>query len=111
MHGFARNDARCFYVDARTPRRFDRTLGVNRVAERVDDAAEHFLADRHVDNGAGALDRLAFLDVAVGTENDDADIVAFEIDRHAAHERLELDQLTGLHIVYADEASNANADE
>ena len=53
----------------------DRPLAVDRIAERVDDAAEHFLADRNVDDRAGALDGLAFLDVAVGAENDDADVV------------------------------------
>jgi F0F1-type ATP synthase alpha subunit len=36
------------------------------VAERVDDAAEQALADRHVHDGAGALDGLAFLDLEVG---------------------------------------------
>ena len=34
----------------------DRALAVDRVAERVDHAAEQALADRHVDDGAGALD-------------------------------------------------------
>src|SRR5947209_12382790 len=110
MHGFARNDARCFYVDARTPRRFDRTLGVDRIAERVNHAAEHFLADGHVDDRAGALDRLAFLDVAVGAENDDADIVALEVERHAAHARLELDHLACLHIVEPIDTGNAVTD-
>ena len=38
----------------------DRALAVDRVAERVDDAAEQALADRHVDDGAGALDGRAF---------------------------------------------------
>jgi hypothetical protein len=34
----------------------DRALAVDRLAERVDDAAEQALADRHVDDLAGALD-------------------------------------------------------
>ena len=88
----------------------DRPLAVDRIAERVDDAAEQALADRHFDDGAGALDGLAFLDLAVGAEDHDADIVAFEIERHAAHAALELDHLAGLDIVEAIDAGDAVAD-
>ena len=88
----------------------DRPLAVDRIAERVDDAAEQALADRHVDDRAGALDRLAFLDLAVGAENDDADVVAFEVQRHAARAVLELDHLAGLHLVEAVGAGDAVAD-
>ena len=42
----------------------DRALVVERPAERVDDAAEQRLADRHLDDAAGGLDRVAFLDRA-----------------------------------------------
>ena len=35
----------------------DRSLAVDRLAERVDDAAEHLVADGHRDDAAGALDR------------------------------------------------------
>src|SRR5690606_10647264 len=82
----------------------------DRVAERVDDAAEQLLADGNVDDGAGALDGLAFLDLAVGTEDHDADIVALEVEGHAAHAGLELDHLTGLDLVEAVDAGDAVAD-
>ena len=88
----------------------DRPLAVDRIAERVDDAAEQALADRHVDDGAGALDGLAFLDLAVIAEDHDADIVGFEVERHAAHAVLELDHLAGLHVVEAVDARDAVAD-
>ena len=88
----------------------DRALAVDRIAERVDDAAEQLLADRHVDDRAGALDRLAFLDLAVGAENHDADVVALEVQRHAARAVLELDHLAGLDLVEAVGAGDAVAD-
>src|SRR6202043_1585009 len=83
---------------------------VDRITERVDDAAEQALADRHVDDRAGALDGLAFLDLAVFAEDHDAEIVGLEIERHAADAVLELDHLTGLDIVEAVDAGDAVAD-
>ena len=76
----------------------------------VDDAAEQAHADRHLDDGAGALDRVAFLDLAVGAEDHDADIVDLEIQRHAADAVLEGDHLAGLHVVEAVDAGDAVAD-
>ena len=83
VHRFARNDAGRLDVDAGALFGLDRALAVDRLAERIDHAAEQALADRHLDDGAGALDRLAFLDLAVGAEDHDADIVVFEVERHA----------------------------
>ena len=110
LHRAARNDAGRLDVDAGALVGDDRALAVDRIAERVDDAAEQALADRHFDDRAGALDRLAFLDLAVLAENDDADVVAFEVERHAARAVLELDHLAGLNLVEAVGAGDAVAD-
>src|SRR5690606_7730789 len=66
--------------------------------------------DRNVDDRAGALDGVAFLDVAVAAEDDDADIVGFEVQRHAANAAGELDHLAGLDIVEAVDAGDAVTD-
>src|SRR5262249_35700321 len=87
-----------------------RALAVERIAERVNDAAKQALADRNVYDRARALDRLPFLDFAVGAEDHDTDVVGFEIERHAAGAVLELDHFAGLHIVEAVGARNAVAD-
>ena len=88
----------------------DRALAVDRIAERIDHAAEQALAHRRIDDGAGALDGLAFLDLAVGAEDHDADVVGFEVQRHAAGAVLELDHLAGLDVVEAVDAGDAVAD-
>src|ERR1700716_675698 len=107
---FARNDAGRLDVDAHPLVGLDRALAVDRIAERVDDAAEQALADRGIDDGAGALDGLAFLDLAVGAEDHDADVVGLEVQRHAAGAVLELDHLAGLDVVEAVDAGDAVAD-
>src|SRR5438876_321579 len=109
-HRLARNDAGRLDVDAHTLVGLDRALAVNRIAERIDHAAEQALANGRVDDGAGALDGLAFLDLAVGAENNDTDVIGFEVQRHAAGAVLELDHFTGLDVVEAVDAGNAVAD-
>ncbi len=110
VHGLAGNDARRLDVDAAHLMTLDRALAVDRIAESIDDAPEQALAHRHLDDGAGALDDVAFLDVAVVAENHDADIVDFEIERHAAGAVGELDHLAGLDVVEAIDARDAVAD-
>ena len=60
---------------------------VDRVAERVDDAAEEAVADRHREDLAGAADRLALLDAANVAEDDDADLADVEVQREAQRGR------------------------
>src|SRR5580692_5061008 len=98
-HRLARYDAGRLDIDAGAFVSVDRTLAVNRIAQSINDAAEKPLADRHVDDRAGALHRLAFLDLAVSAENDDADIVALEVERHAARAVLEFDHFACLNLV------------
>ena len=109
MHRFARDDARRLHFDAAAGGADDRTFAVDRIAEAVDHAAQQALADGHVDDRAGALDGVAFLDAAVVAEDDDADIVGFQVQRHAADAAGEFHHLTGLHFVEAIDAGDAVA--
>ena len=110
MDRLARDDARRLDLDAAALGIFDRALAVDRIAERVDDAAEQALADRNVDDGARALDGRAFRDLGVRAEDDDADIVGFEVEGHALGAVVELDHLAGLDVVEAVDAGDAVAD-
>src|SRR3569623_1140379 len=110
VHRGARDDARGLHFDARTLGGDDRALAVDRDAEAVDHAAEQALADRHVDDGVGALDDVAFLDLGVRAEDHDADIVGLEVERHALHAIGELDHLAGLDVVQPVDAGDAVTD-
>ena len=106
----ARDDAGRLDLDALALVGHDRALAVDRVAEAVDDAAEQALADRHVDDGLGAADGVALADRRIGAEDDDADIVGLEVQRHALDAVAELDHLAGLDVVEAVDAGDAVAD-
>src|SRR3990172_3626871 len=60
-----------------------RSLAVNRLSQRVDDAAEQLVADGHGDDAAGPLDQIAFLDLRELAEEDRADALFFEVQRDA----------------------------
>ncbi len=71
----------------------DGALVVERAAQGVDDAAEQRLADRHLDDAAGRLDGVAFLDLRRVAEDDGADRLLLEVQGHAHDAARELEQL------------------
>ena len=92
----ARNDARRLHLDATAFGGLRRTLAVDRIAQPVDHAAQQVLPYRNVDDGLGALDRIAFADGAVLAEDDDAHVVVLEIEGHSLNAPGEFDHLAGL---------------
>src|SRR6516164_9042353 len=110
VHRTARDNARRLDLDPRALDVGQRAFAVDRLAEPVDDAAQQATADRHVDDGAGALYDVALVDAAVLAEYDDADIVALEVERHATHPVRKRDHLAGLDRVEAIDADDAVAD-
>ena len=79
-------------------------------AERVDDAAEHLVADRHRDDSAGALDRVAFLDFRELAEQHGADALLFEVQRDAEDAVRELEHLARHGVLDAVDARDAVAE-
>src|SRR6516225_3311545 len=79
----ARDHARGDLLDDVRQLGVDRTLAVDRLAQRVDDAADQLGADRHFQDAARALDGVAFGDVLVLAQDDGADGVALQVQREA----------------------------
>ena len=88
----------------------DRPLAVEWVAERVDDATEHALADRDAHHLAGTPDRLPLLDELPLAEERDPDVVLLEVERDPDDAVLELEPLERDAVLEAVDARDAVAD-
>ena len=88
----------------------DVALAVERVAERVDDAAEQRLADRDLEQLAGALDRVALDDLLPVAEEHGADVVGLEVQREAGDAVRELEHLERHAVLEAVDARDAVGD-
>ena len=85
-------------------------LAVERVAERVDDAADQRVADGDARDAAGAADGLALLDVLPVAEERGADVVLLEVEREAGDAVLELEHLERDGVLEPVDARDAVAD-
>ena len=88
----------------------DRALPVERVAERVDDAAEQLRADGHRRDLAGAADGIAFLDLVPVAEQRDADVVLLEVEGEADDPVVELEHLERHAVLEPVDAGDAVAE-
>ena len=73
-------------------------LAVDGVTQSVNDTAEQARSDGNVDNLAGTLDRVAFLNQTIVTENRHTDIVGFQVQAHALDTGREFHHLFGLDV-------------
>src|SRR5581483_9378297 len=106
----ALGDARRPALDRHEMRRVDRALAVDRLGQGVDHPADEALAGRYRQHPARPLDRLAFADVEVVAEDDDADRVLLEVEGEAERPVLELDHLRGHRLLEAVDPGDAVAD-
>src|SRR6185369_945921 len=104
------DDARRLELERPPLLRLDRAAPVERVPERIDDAAEKRLAHRDVDDVAGAAHWLAFLDLLPLAEERRADVVLLEVERNADDAVLELEHLGRDGVLEPVDAGDAVAD-
>ncbi len=110
MHRFTRDDAGGLHVGHAAVFGYNRAFAIDRVAKAVNNAAQQRFAYRHVNDRLGALDRVAFLDVAVRAEDHDADVIDFKVQRHAPDTAGKLDHFARLDVVEPVHARDPVAD-
>ena len=109
MHRLAADDARRLDLHAALRVGCDRALAVDRLTERVHDAADERVADGHREDAAGGLDRLALLDVVALAEDHRTDGLLVEVQRETEQAALELEQLVDRGVGQAGDAGDAVA--
>ena len=110
VHGLAADDAGRLDLHAARLHVGERTAAVDGLAERVDDAAEQAVADRHGEDVAGGPHDLALFDVVDLAEHHGADRVLVEVERQAERAALELEQLVDGGVGQARDAGDAVTD-
>jgi len=85
----------------------DRTLAVDRLAQRVDHAPDQLRSDRHIQDAPGRLDRVALRDLHVIAQHHDADRVALQVQRQSERVVLELEHFALHRVGQAVNAANA----
>ena len=97
-------------LDGARRRGGDRPFVVDRIAEWVDDATQQSGPDRDLDDAAGRLDRVAFLDGFGLAEDDRTDGLLLEVERHAHHAVGEFEHLGRQRAVESVDLSDAVTD-
>ena len=87
----------------------DRSAAVQRIAQRVDHAAKHRVADGHREQPAGAADLVALVDREEIAENDDADGVFLQVEGQPVDAAGEFDHFARHHAGQSVDAGDAVA--
>jgi hypothetical protein len=76
-HALARDDAGGFHLNAAALGCLQRAFAVDRIAEAIHYAAQQFLTDGNVNDGAGPLNSVTLADFIVAAEDNRTNIVGF----------------------------------
>ena len=92
MYRFSLQYARRRILDLSVIFRLDRPLAVDRLTQRIYNAADHFLPNRNFYNSSCRLYDVTFFDFFIRAENNCTDIIFFQIQRHAVYFSREFQQ-------------------
>src|SRR5271156_3546223 len=108
-HGLAIDHAGSETFERIALRRLNGAFVINGIPERVHNAADHAIADRHGHDFSGAFDGVAFFDFGVITQEHRADLIFFQVQRDAENVVRKLDHFAGHALIEAVNARDAVA--
>ncbi len=93
------------------------------IPESIKDSSQHFFTDGDINDGTSSLDDVTFLDFSkeskselfgtyspIVTQNDDTDVVGFQVKGHTSDTRGELNHFTGLDLGKTENSGNTITD-
>ena len=92
MHAAPRNNPRSFDFGVAVFGCFNRAFAVNRLTQRINNPPQQPFAHRHTHNFIGTFYDIAFLNGLIRAENNDTDVVFFEIKGHSLNAAFEFNQ-------------------
>jgi hypothetical protein len=104
------HDAGRLHLDPSQLGSLDGTLAVDRLPERVDHPTEQRLADRDLEDSAGATDDVPLADVDVLAHHGDPDVVLLEVEDEPLQITGKIDELPGHGLVEPVDARDPVAD-
>lgn len=82
------------------------TETVDRVTEGVQDSSAHSITNGDIDDGTSSLDDITFLNISIVTQNDDTDVVSFQVKGHTSNTGLKFNHFTGLDLSQTKDSCN-----
>jgi len=97
-NGFTGNNTGGLGIGTRALATVERSTSVTGMTDTVNDTSEELLSDRDVDNSTSTLNSVTCQNITIITENDDTDIVLFQVEGHTAETAGEDNHLSGLDV-------------
>lgn len=82
------------------------TETVDGVTEGVQDSTAHSITNGDIDDGTSSLDDITFLNISIVTQNDDTDVVSFQVKGHTSNTGLKFNHFTGLDLSQTKDSCN-----
>jgi len=114
LHGFvdglSGNNTRSLDFDSLSSFSSDGAETINGVTESIEDSSQHFLTNGDINDSTSSLDDITFLDFSIVTQDDDTNVIGFQVQGHTSDTRGELDHFTGLDLGETEDSGNTITD-
>merc|ERR1740117_2410858 len=106
VDALTRDDARSLELDTPALCSVDGAKAINGNTQGIDHTPKQLRPNRHIHDGASALNRVSLNDCAVISKDHHANVVSFEIERHALQAARKLHHLSCLHALESIDSCN-----